>query len=282
MKTVFIALLLTLVAPLRAASPAPLDPALADREWLLETLLYSYYWYLDDAFFAATAENKDAEIWVRSVEPTARDAEDRSRFGQVWLPAAKVLLSVKQADYLIPELNITARTKNYRVIRGSFESAPPADSAAWKSVSFSWSVVAETLKSARHQVHVPGPATKAVVTAMLRREMQHAGITEGTQRFFIAARTAVATDVWVFWENRRTLFQISGDMDITDRTAVGQLPLLVRQFNLAGNVVASLLEAQASNAVISRDRASRVLFMCLARGEELVLEPETRPSAPPP
>lgn len=281
MKTLCLALFLALIAPLRAASPAPLDPALTDREWLMETLLYSYYWYLDDAFFAARAENKDAEIWVRSVEPPSRDADDRSRFGQVWLPAAKILLSVKQADYDIPELNITARTQTYRVIRGSYEAAAPADAAAWKPVTFSWPMVVETLKSARHQVHVPGPATKTVVAAMLRKEMLHAGVTGEPQRFFIAARTTVATDVWVFWQNRKIIFQISGDMDITDRSAVAQLPMLIRQFNLTSNVVASLLEAQASNAVISRDRASRVLFMCLARGEELVLEPETSAVAPP-
>jgi len=282
MKTLLLTLALVLasISPLRAATAAPLDPALTEREWLLETLLYSYYWYLDDAFFAATAENKDAEVWVRSIEPKSRDADDHSRFGQVWLPAAKVLLIVKQADYLIPELKLTARTQSYRVIRGSFEDAPPVDAAAWKPVSFSWQVISETLKSARHQVQVPGPNTKAVVVDMLRREIKNAGVTVGPQRFYIAARTAVATDVWVFWQNRRTIFQISGDMDITDRTAISQLPLLIRQFNLASNVVASLLEAQASNAVISRDRASRVLFMCLARGEEIMLEPETQPAPP--
>jgi len=282
MKTVYLALFLALIAPLRAASPAPHDPALTEREWLLETLLYSYYWYLDDAFFAATADNKDAEVWVRSVEPKTRDTDDHSRFGQVWLPAAKVLLAVKKADYLIPELNLTARTQNYRVIRGSYEAAPPADAGAWKPISFSWQVISETLKSARHQVQVPGPRTKAVVVEMLLREMKNAGITEGPQRFYIAARTAVATDVWVFWQNRRTIFQISGDMDITERTAISQLPMLIRQFNLASNVVASLLEAQASNAVISRDRASRVLFMCVARGEEIVLDPRATPATPTP
>ena len=282
MKTRLLALVLTLISPLRAATAAPLDPALTEREWLLETLLYSYYWYLDDAFFAATAENKDAEVWVRSVEPKSRDADDHSRFGQVWLPAAKVLLAVKKADYLIPELNLTARTQSYRVIRGSYEAAAPGDVAAWKPVSFSWQVISETLKSARHQVQVPGPRTKAVVVDMLLREMKNAGVTEGPQRFYIAARTAVATDVWVFWQNRRIIFQISGDMDITDRAAIGQLPLLIRQFNLASNVVASLLEAQASNAVISRDRASRVLFMCVARGEEIVLDPRTAPATPTP
>ncbi len=271
--------LLALLAPARGAAPLPLDPALTDREWLLEALLYSYYWYLDDAFFAAHAENRDAELWVRSIEPRSRDADDRSRFGQVWLPAAKVLLTVKKADYPIPELNLTARTANYRVIRGSFEAEAPAPAEAWKSVPFAWSEIAATFSSARHQIHVPGPATKQVVQAMLRREMERAGVADSPQRFFIAARTAVATDVWVFWHNRRTLFQISGDLDIVDRTAVGHLPLLIRQFNLGKNVVASLLEAQGSAAVISRDRASRVLFMCVARGEEVVLDPQD-PSPP--
>lgn len=281
MKALCLTLVLAILAPVRGATALPLDPALTNREWLLDVLLYSYYWYLDDAFFAEKAENKDAELWVRSIEPRTRDADDRSRFGQVWLPGAKVLLTVKQADYQIPELNLHARTANYRVLRGSFETAAPAPENAWKSVPFSWGEIAETFRSARHQIHVPGPNTKQVVQTMLRREMQRAGVTRGPQRFYIAARTTVASEVWVFWQNQRTIFQISGDMDITDRAAVGQLPLLIRQFNLANNVVASLLEAQASNAVISRDRASRVLFMCVARGQEIVLDPEAPPQPTP-
>jgi len=272
MKTRLLLLLALLAAPLRAAPP--LDPALENREWLMETLLYTYYWYLDDAYFAAHADADETEIWVRSTEPRVRDADDHSRFGEVWLPAARVLLAVKQSDYRVPELNLPVKSDGYRVRQGSFETAAPGEAAAWKIVRFNRDEVFALLKSARHHLQVPNPVTKEIVTGLLRREMKQAGVTGEPQRFFIAARTGVATDVWVYWQNRRVILQVSGDMDLTDPAIAAHLPLVVRSFNLGSNVVASLLEDDRSNAHITRDRASRVVFMCVVRGEEILLSPE--------
>jgi hypothetical protein len=273
MKIRLFVLLLSLCAAGPTARAVPLDPALQDKEWLLETLLYSYYWYLDDAFFAAAAGKYETEIWVRSTEPHARDAGDHSRFGELWFPSAKVLLAVKQADYFIPEFNLPVQNAGYRVIRGSFEPEAPAAATEWKVIVLAHDQVSATLQSARHHLQVPGPATKEVVLKVLRQEMKKAGVTGEPQRFFLAARTGVATDVWVYWQNRRVILQISGDMDIIDPAVIPHLPLLVRQFNLGSNVVASVLEAEGSNALITRDRASRVVFMCVVRGEENLLAP---------
>jgi hypothetical protein len=274
MKT-YRCVLALLVAPalLPAATPPALDPALEDREWLVEALLYSYYWYLDDAFFAATAGSKEVEVWLRSTEPHVRDAGDHSRFGEIWLAPAKVLLTVKKADYFIPELGQAVRNQGYRVARGSFESAAPGAPADWKVLVLDRDQVINTLKSARHKVHVPGPETKEIILHLLRQEMRQAGITQGEQKFFLAARTAVANDVWVYWVDRRMILQVSGDMEISAAAVLAHRPMLVRRYDLGTNVVASLLETGGSNAVISRDWASRVLFMCLARGEAINLHP---------
>jgi hypothetical protein len=134
--------------------------------------------------------------------------------------------------------------------------------------------VFRSLKEARSVVHVPVPETQRVVVDMLRGEIKKAGTDGASQRFFVASRPGVASDVWVFWENRRVLLQICGDMDLTRPELAAHLPLLVRQYNLASNVAASLIEAEGSNALISRDRASRALFLCIARGEEIVLGPD--------
>ena len=263
-----ILLLLVLLTSLRAA---PVDPALQSRSWLMEVLTYSYYWYLDDAFFAETADTPQFEIWVRSTEPAARDAGDRSRFGEIWLPSAKVLLAVKQSDYTIEELKLAVRSAGYRVQRGSFETEAPE--GEWTKLSLSRDDVYAELKTARMHLHVPDEPTKQVVRAVVRRELTRFGVAPAGQRFHIAGRTGVSTDVWVYWENRRVIFQISGDMDLAASAAnLEHLPMLVRQYRLESNVVASLLEPDRTNAVITRDRASRVIFLCMVRGEELVLE----------
>ncbi|MEY4488327.1 MAG: hypothetical protein RIQ79_835, partial [Verrucomicrobiota bacterium] len=273
MKNRLLALFLSLIASLPAAAKVPFDPALKEPEWMLQTLLYTYYWYLDDAFFAATADHKFVEVWVRSTEPAARDAGDKSGFAEIWVPDAKVLLALKKADYFVPELNLPVQSKGYRVRSGGYEFSPPAPAAEWEILQLPRDGVIRSLKEARRQVHVPVPATQRIVMDMLREEMRKAGVDGTPQRFFIAGRPGVAADVWVFWENRRVLLQICGDMDITQPELAAHLPLLVRQYNLASNVAASLIEAEGSNSLISRDRASRVLFLCIARGEEIVLAP---------
>lgn len=272
MRTSLLALLLLLV-PLAPASPPDFDPALEDRAWLREVLRYSYYWYLDDAFFAATQSDAEVAVWVRSVEPHRRDPGDRSRFAEVWLPQAKVLLSLKQADYRIDELDLPVKSTGYRVVRGGYEPAPPDDPGEWHRLAFPRKQLLAELMATRGNLHAPRPAAKVLALAAVRREIARVGGITGPQKLFIAARTDVTTDVWVFWEDQRMLLRVSGDMDAVDPALAGHLPLLVRRYPLGDNVVASYLEAEGRNSFISRDLASRALFVCLARGELVVFEP---------
>jgi hypothetical protein len=255
-----------------AAAPAP-DPALEDRAWLTEVVRYCYYWYLDDAFFAAVHGAAEVEVWVRPVEPHQRDADDRSRFAEAWLPQAKVLLALKKADYRIEELDLSVKSDGYRVVRGSYEEAAPGDPAEWRMVGFPREALLAELVAGRAHLHAPAPATRELALAAMRREFQRAGDVRGPQKLYVAARTDVSTQVWVFWEDRRVLLQISGDMDALAPELKAHLPLLVRRYPLGTNVVASTLEMEGRNAFISRDLASRALFVCVARGEAVVLEP---------
>ncbi|AOS43640.1 hypothetical protein Verru16b_00692 [Lacunisphaera limnophila] len=273
MSARLLAVLMLVLAPLTPVARAEIDPALADRDWLREVIRYTYYWYLDDAFFGATQADTTIDVWVRGVEPHQRDPEDRSRFAELWLPQAKVLLGLKQADYHIPELDLPVKSAGYRVIRGSHEETPPGDPAAWQRVAFDRAALFEELRSTRGNLHAPRPATQALAVAAMRREFARAGDVKGPQQLFIAARTDVTTDVWVFWLDRRLLVRISGDMDAVDPGLAAHLPLLVRRYPLGENVVASFHEAEGRNSFLTRDLASRALFVCLARGEAVVLEP---------
>lgn len=266
--------LLGLLAALSPAAERPaFDPALADRAWLLEAVRYSYYWYLDDAFFAATQADPEIAVWVRSVEPHQRDQGDRSRFAEVWLPQARILLSLKKADYDIAELNLPVRSGGYRVVRGSYEAAALGEPEEWRRLAFPREELLAELTASRGHLHVPPPATKALALAALRREFARAGGVTGPQTAYIAARTEVSSQVWIYWLEQRTLLLLAGDMDAVDPALVARLPLLVRRFPLGTNVVSSTLEAGGRNAHISRDLASRALFVCLARGESVQVEP---------
>lgn len=291
MKTRLLALLCLAAAPAFAAdatttptTPAPaaapadaariaFDPALEDHAWLLEALRHSYYWYLDEAFFAATENAPEVVVWLRSVEPARRDDGDRSRFAELWMPQAKILFSLKKADYHIDELDLDARSSSYRIVRGGYEAEAPGDPAGWRKLVLDRQSVSDELVATRERMHTPPPEIRELAVAALRREIARRGAHAGPQTFFVASRTSVTSDIWIFWEDERLILQISADMDLTDPALVRQLPLLIRRFALGKNVVASAIEARGDNSVISRDFAGRALFVCLARGEKIVVEP---------
>lgn len=264
--------LLLLLDGLRLPAAEP-DPALLDRGWLREVLHYSYYWYLDDAFFAAVHDEKEIVVSVRSVEPQQRDPGDGSRYAEIWLPQAKVMLSAKKSDYRIEELDLPVRSTGYRVVRGGYEDAPPGDPAEWREVRFPRQELLEEFTAVRGHLHAPRPAVREVAEVVIRRELARHPDVRGPQKFYLAARTDVSAQIWIFWEDRRMLFQVTGDMDAVTGAVAHHLPVRLRRFDLGQNVVASTIEMQGRNAFISRDLASRALFVCVARGEAMVVEP---------
>jgi len=274
MKSLRFSLLLLLLLPAapaaERAAPA-FDPALEDRSWLLSVLGYAYYWYLDDAFFSALESGEPITLWLRSVEPAHQDEGDRSTYAECWLPQAKLLLTFKRADYVVEELKLTVKSAGYRVVRGSYEERKPDEAAGWKRMVLPLDEVKKEFTGRRGMLNFPKPTTRTIAMAAVRREAKRTGI-KGPQKIYVASRTSVTTDVWVFWENENTLLRISGDMDAVDPALVTELPLLVRRYRLEENVVASYLEAEGRNAVISRDLASRALFVCIARGEAIMVE----------
>jgi len=275
MKLLRLSLLLLLVVPAgRAAErPAPaFDPALEDKAWLLSVLGYAYYWYLDDSFFSELGSGESITLWLRSVEPATRDESDHSVYAECWLPQAKLLLAFKRADYVVEELNLTVKSAGYRVVRGSYEDRKADEAAGWKRVVLPHKKVMEEFSAHRGMLNVPKPTTRTIAMAAVRREALR-NKSKGSQKIYVASRTSVTTDVWVFWENERMLLRISGDMDAVDPKLVTELPLLVRRYKLGENVVASYVEAEGRNSMISRDLASRALFVCLARGEPIVVDP---------
>ncbi|MGC4071146.1 MAG: hypothetical protein QM760_01235 [Nibricoccus sp.] len=242
----------------------------------MDVLLYSYYWYLDDGFFVAIQNETEIAIWVRNVEPSSRDAGDRSRFAEIWLPQAHVLLHLKQADYRIDELDLPVHSPNYRIVRGSFEKAPPGSRSDWKIIILPRDQVREAIRSERHQLHQPAPAVKKIALEAVRREMKSSKATTPHRRFS-SQPAPPRTEVGCTGLSVERFSTSPATWTWSIPALLEKLPLLVRQYHLGSNIVLRLRSRpDGSNAVLSRDYASRVLFVCLARGEEITFQPETR------
>lgn len=116
------------------------------------------------------------ELWVRQVKPISLDEGDHSRFAEIWLPASRILLSLKKADYSIPELALQVRSKTYHVVRGSYDlEATDAKPDKWFVVRLPRDEVEAALRLARTQLHAPANERKEFVLAAIRREMAKIG-----------------------------------------------------------------------------------------------------------
>ncbi len=275
MKTLCLLIsILAFVWPGARANEVSVDAELVDHGWLKSVLVYSYYWYLDDHFFVDMEKGDAVELWVRQVKPPSLDEGDHSRFAEIWLPASQILLSLKKADYAIPELALQVQSKQYHVVRGSYDlEATDIKPDKWCVVRLPRDEVEAVLRLARTQLHAPANERKEFVIAAIRREMEKLGGVVADQTIYIAARTDVSTSIWAYWLERRTLYQFSGDIDAVDPSLMKSLPLMVRSYSLASNVVASAEEAHGRNSMITREFASRALFLCMARGEAFKLKP---------
>jgi hypothetical protein len=276
----FLALLcLALVASLRAA-PAPgitvLDDRLRDPAFHYEVLRYVYLWYLDDRFFVNTAEAKNFEIWVRPVEPRTRDAEDKSLYAEMWIPAAQIQLKLKLADYPVPELDRQVKSQGFRIIRAAPLPDAPGPSEGYAVFTHDRVKIRAFLDDNRNRPQAPDSALRQrLLDAMKETVKLHPpSDPKAPQVFFLSTVSPVSGDLWILWVNEKTAIRFGGEFGADQPDLLALLPLHTQLFDLKSKVVASLLETEGSTGYITKDWAGRILYQTLVLGERVEVTPE--------
>jgi hypothetical protein len=95
-----------------------IDARLREERFLYDVLGYVYFWQMDDVLLSHTKEERETQIWIRELHPRL-DADDKSRFAEVWVPLLKVQVELKQSNYLVPELGKRISTPHYRIVRAA-------------------------------------------------------------------------------------------------------------------------------------------------------------------
>jgi hypothetical protein len=266
----FIAALLAVAC--RGAAPQ-IDPGLRDERFLYDVLGYVYFWELDDLILSHTREDRETEIWIRPLEPRL-DPGDRSHFAEIWLPSLKAQVELKKADYDIPELGKHVATPNYRVLSATLLPGAPAGAEAYAVLRLPHDQVLHHMFDARNRHKPLPPALRERVIRDVRHlaaEMPRPPDDRRGQVLYLAPRSPVCSDIWIYWDNTRTAIRISGDMDPDDKDIDDAFPLHTRSYDLDAQVVQTLLEVETSGAYITKDLAGRVLYQCIVLGEEVDL-----------
>lgn len=278
MKRITATLCLALFVGFRAVQAAGpvIDDRLRDFSFQFEVLRYVYLWYLDDRFFAATANATSFELWVRPVEPRSRDDGDKSLYAEMWIPAAQIQLLLKLADYPVPELKRQVRSPGFRIVRAAPLSAAPRPREEYVVFDLDRRKISELFKDTRSRLQVPDAALRQRLVAAMREtvKLHPPADPTATQVFFLSTVSPVNGDLWVLWVNEKTVIRFGGEFGADEPDLLSLLPLQTQLFDLKTDVVTSLLETQGSTGYITKDWTGRILFQCLVLGERVDVSPE--------
>jgi len=273
----------------RMSTVPPIEGTLAEltsHPWLEEVTRHLYRWYIDERDIAPVVRANEIIYWVKENKPKL-DEDDRSRFGEVWLPQFSLAAKVKHADYTIPEMNAKVKSDAFKLTEVERIEAPAAMPAGFTEVRMPYAEVRDDLFKTRNQAVFPDGEMLGRMRAAVRAEIasdiaaNHQRPPEGTQVVFLCALSPVANEVWAFWESGRTLIHFASDIDLDNPAMWEHEKLECKLYHLDKKIVVSLEDVNGSNGFLTRNEAGRALFNCLAVGKRVELEPLKVNAEPP-
>lgn len=245
------------------------------RDFLSEMLRHLYRWHLDETALLAIDDAAELEILARPLKPTL-DAGDLSRYAELAIPRLSLLVTLKQADYSVPDMNLRITNSGFRLLRVERYESLPRASNAYETIRLPRKETLEHLFATRNRHEYPDAELRERLRRALRKQLVAPGGPPPTaqQTFYVAPISPVANDLWAFWETGGKLIRFSSDADLKSKAYWEYEELGVRVYDLQSSVVVSLAEVPGSNAFATRDWAARVLFNCVVFGQRLTVVPE--------
>ena len=270
MKRLLVCLALTVSA---WPAPAATDDPPFTTEFVYKVCRNLYRWEMDESTVLRASLDADIVALWRNLE-VKLDKGDASRYRELYLPQFQMAVTLKKADYPIPETGQQVRNRDYTIQKVDRGEGPPVPTNAYERIVVNRKEMTAYLFKTRSQRAYPDAALQERLRAALRSAQSDADPAPavGPQTVFVAPISPVSNNLWVFWENRGWLVKFSSDSDIDNPAYWEAEKVGVRVYDLAEHVVVSLDEVQGSHAYITRDWAARAVFNCVVFGQRLDLE----------
>ena len=242
---------------------------------MLEVLRYVYRWHFDHSYVLEAGKVDQLEVWSRRLHPKL-DADDRSEYGEMWIPAAKTVIELKRAEYTVPELKLEIAESAFKVTRVSRQTSPPAPSRQYQVRDYPIEEVRDYLFATRTNLVPISDTLRAAARKLIADYLNqtHEGSFTQDQICYISPLSSVCNDLWIFWETERKVLFFSADMDLTNPGFSQLSQLRMQVIDLDKDIVASTREVPGSNAFVTKDWVGRLLFNCILYGERVVRTPE--------
>ncbi|MGA0367967.1 MAG: hypothetical protein ACO3N7_00785 [Kiritimatiellia bacterium] len=274
----FLCFLLTLHSN---AAPLPED---VDNDLLMAATVHLYRWVLDENDIESVLSDGQLLCWVREINPDL-DPGDSSRMLEVWMPQLKLQVTLRKADYRIPELDLQVRNDTFK-IRNVLRGSAPDSADGYTEIRIPKTEIDSFAARAREQAVYPeGDFLEAIRLATRQQFIDYftergEAFPSGPQTLHLAPLSPVSNDLWIFWENQDKLLRLSSDTDLQDPELWQKMGLQLRIFDIRTQTVVHLHEARGSNAYMTRDQVGRYLFNCLILGKKLTLTPPEPKAVP--
>ncbi|MEI6805111.1 MAG: hypothetical protein WCK49_01225 [Myxococcaceae bacterium] len=183
---------------------ASVPTELTQTDFISSVMRYVYLW-------SDSPESSD-KIWVRLVK-IKTDKGDHSQFAEMWLPAQKLLIDLKKADYQVPERNLTMKDNGFKIRLVKHLPKAPAPISGWK-------VLALPSKKNLTQKHVFPDET-----AKIQLKKALGSYPDTGEACYIAPVSQVSNELWVFCESPKLALRFSTDVKLTDPLSVHAIDL---------------------------------------------------------
>jgi len=206
------------------------------------------------------------------------DEGDKSQYVEIIIPALKLSVKMKKADYRIDELDVTVKSKYFKInniARYGKEFEIPEGCV---SVTMNVKEMKDYLFKTRHDVEFPSPELNARIKKAFRKEftdvlmkMADPKKLKGERITFISPLSPVANEFWVFMEHGKLLLHCSSDIDLDNPALWEHTSLTFKLYDAFNQTVVSLDEAAGDNSFMTRAQIGRALYNCVVLGQRIIV-----------
>jgi len=260
------------IAPAAQEGPGTVSE-LANRDFLFAVLRYLYRWHSDAATWTSAAGAGEIEIRVRPIQ-VETDEADRSRFAELWLPAAGLMLDLKQADHEVPERKIVLKDGGFKIRAVHRIDTQSVSPDGWTVLRLpSKEVIAHLSETSRERLFPDAAFENRLRDALADYLRQHheRELMAGAQTFYASPISPVSNELWIYWENQRTAVRFAADGDLANPRTWDQVAMHLRLIRLDEAVALSPDELPGAGRAVTRDWAGRLLYNCVVLGRVFTL-----------
>jgi len=246
---------------------------LGGEEVFLDLAQYLYRWYLDEDDFRNFDPEFRGKLWIRKVSRVL-DPEDRSSFIEIFLPAIRLMVNLKKTDYVINELNLEVKSDGYKIASvGRVEDDVMLRSEDYASLDMDLDALYNYLFDNRLKADYPDEEMLDYLRKSVKEQCEDYGKgMKGEQLIWLAPISPVANEIWVYWENRKMLFNFRADVDMHKREIWEHDSIQVIPYDIVNQTIVTYEESPCDDDFITRDQVGRVLFNCMALGRKVSIE----------